>query len=206
MRAAYEHIAHLLLEALRAPGDAIELGVWRGDTFVGMASVCQELGRTCYAVDSWKGMAAPTERDYLPDGRCQYPLGSLAADLNEFRERVAPFGDAVRVWPGWIPEVLYELPQDLRICFAHIDLDQYAPQIAALEWTWPRVSPGGIVVAHDYFPNRTCLASAAVDEWMRIHDVELAGILPSRHAWFRKPNDPSTASTASTVSQPEPTP
>jgi len=186
VRSAYEHIEPLIEQALQVEGDLIELGVWRGDTFVGIAEACTRHLRTCHAVDSWQGMAPPTERDVGPDGRCEYPTGGLAADLGAFRKRMVPYGDVVRVWPGWIPEVLYGLP-DVRYCFAHVDLDQYAPTIAALEWVWMRMRPGGIVAAHDYFPGRAHLASAAVDEWLRINHIEPGGVLRSRHLWARKP-------------------
>ena len=186
MRSTYEHIAPLVDESLQFDGDLIELGVWRGDTFVGMAEASARFSRTCYAVDSWQGMAPPTVHDYDADGNCQYLAGGLAADEQEFRQRMVPYGNVACICPGWIPEVLYTLPVT-KYCFAHVDLDQYAPTICALQWVWEEMTPGGIVAVHDYFRGRTILASAGTDEWMRVNHVEPGGILPSHHIWFRKP-------------------
>ena len=42
---------------------------------------------------------------------------------------------------------------DRRFRLAHIDVDVYQSAADVLDWVWPRLSPGGVVVFDDYgFP------------------------------------------------------
>jgi len=188
MRASYEHVRPFVQRALGVDGDLIELGVWRGDTFVEIAAAAQAAQRRAVGVDSWRGMDAPTERDVSPDGQCEYPAGGLAADFATFTNRIVKFGDVVQVYRGWIPEVLSKIPEATRFCFAHVDLDQYGPTLCALRWVWPRMSPGGVVAVHDWFFGRDILAPAAVVDWIAVDKIRChGGFTPTRHIWFFKP-------------------
>ena len=189
MKSTFEQIEALVLDALAADGDLIELGVYEGDTFLGLAALAQLHNRECHAVDSFHGMPPPTARDVESDGVCRYPRGAMRASEYDFacRVRRAGVSDAVSIYAGWIPEVLREVSPGMAFCFAHVDLDQFAPTLAALEWVWPRMSPEGIVCCHDYFAGKDHLASAAINTWHRETRVDVGGVLPSRHIWFRKP-------------------
>lgn len=186
MRANYLHL-HDSIEALFAddvPGDLAEFGVWHGTTFLPMAEQARRHGRVIHAVDSFRGMDEPTEKD-----GGEYPKGSLHVHgSNVFRHLVKPYGDTVQIHEGWIPEVLVEM-DGARFAFVHLDLDHYRPTLDVLRWLWPRMNPGGILVCHDWLPWRTphILATAAIAEWF----VE-AGVMPfnenteSRHIWIRR--------------------
>ena len=38
-----------------------------------------------------------------------------------------------------------------KFCFANLDADLYAPTLAGLEYFYPRMVDGGIILVHDYF-------------------------------------------------------
>jgi hypothetical protein len=50
---------------------------------------------------------------------------------------------------GWIPQSLAGLPES-RYRFVHLDLDLHDPTQAALEYFYPRLVAGGMVVCDDY--------------------------------------------------------
>ena len=184
MRAAYHHIEPLVSLAIESgvAGDFIELGVWRGDTFLALAAAAAQAHRHCHAVDSFQGCGDPGPRD-----NNQYPRGSLTVNgSSAFRKLVSPLGGAVVVHEGWVPEVLAEIDAD-RFAFAHIDLDHYAPTLDALRWIWPLMPPGGIVACHDYIPGRDILATGAISDWMKETGLTMTGWQKSLHAWFVKP-------------------
>ena len=192
MRASYSHIESLVEAAANVPGDFAEAGVWRGDTCEPLCQRAHELGKRCFAIDSFVGLGQPTERDYEPDGVCRYRAGGLNAGGDEgvgrLRARCAGAIDSLVVVRGWIPEVLAELPDDIVFAFVHVDLDHYAPTLAALRWFWPRLAPGGVLCCHDWFPGRGILASAAFDEFTQ----DVIGRCPfgptqSNHGWVIKP-------------------
>jgi hypothetical protein len=183
VRASFIHIEEQLRRVLdnAVPGDLAELGVWYGTTFLPMAELGRLHGRTVHAVDSFRGMARETERD---GGR--YTEGSHnVGGSTVFRKLVAPLSNVV-VHEGYVPEILAELA-DVRLAFVHLDIDQYAPTLAALRHLWPRMSAGGVLMVHDYHPDWTILASAAIREFALEIDRAPEGPTFSHHGWFVKP-------------------
>lgn len=156
-------------------GPRIELGVFRGAT---LARIAQHEGLTI-GVDSFAGMAEPTDRDLL-DGRNHYPRGRLAVS-SASAAAAAPCAKLVQ---GWVPEVLGTLPSGLQFGFAHVDMDHYAPTLAALDWLWSRMLPGGIIVCDDWFEGRDVLAAGAIAEFARTVAGELSSC--GRKAWWTK--------------------
>jgi len=187
MRAAYEQIAPLVQRCIGAAGDFAEFGVCRGVTFLPLAEAARAAGKRCHAVDSFQGCAEPSLKDYNPDGSCDCPRGALGVGgSREFRKLVEPLDGHVRVWEGWVPAILKEMAAEVgQLAFAHLDLDQYEATLAGLRWCWPRMSPGGILCCHDWFPHYTQLASRAIRDWMAEADVEPSGATDTRHIWFQ---------------------
>jgi hypothetical protein len=74
--------------------------------------------------------------------------------------------DAVECYPGWIPDRFPEV-DDRCFSFVHIDVDLYQPTLDSLEFFYPRLSTGGIIVLDDYGFGTCPGATAAVDSFMR---------------------------------------
>jgi hypothetical protein len=66
---------------------------------------------------------------------------------------------------GYFPESTAQIDSDLKYCFVHIDCDLYAPALSALEYFYPRMTPGGFIVIHDYGCMGWDGAERAVDEF-----------------------------------------
>jgi predicted O-methyltransferase YrrM len=127
--------------ALRRPGDLVECGCYRGTSARIVAEVI--------------GLAA-TERQFWLYDLFEYPEGSTHSRLPELgaglhEAVVARFADMpqVRISKGRVPEVLAGNAPE-RISFLHIDMNNAASEIGALEALFDRVSPGGVVVLDDY--------------------------------------------------------
>lgn len=136
------------------PGPRIELGVFRGATL----KLITEHGGVTYGVDSFAGMAEPGERDIV-NGVNAYPKGRLAVPIKQVRKAV-PGAILIK---GYVPEVLAQAP-DGPFAFAHVDLDHYGPTKAALEWLFPRMMPGGVLMCDDWFEDGASLAAGAINE------------------------------------------
>lgn len=63
-------------------------------------------------------------------------------------ENFAPFKNCHLV-RGTIPQSLAEVPSE-QISYLHIDLNNAEPEAAALEYFWPKLVSGGIVLLDDY--------------------------------------------------------
>jgi hypothetical protein len=51
--------------------------------------------------------------------------------------------------PGWIPERFTDVAER-RFCFLHLDVDLLQPTHDALEFFYPRMVPGGVILCDDY--------------------------------------------------------
>jgi hypothetical protein len=55
----------------------------------------------------------------------------------------------VSISKGWIPQVFAGLTER-KWSFVHIDVDLYEPTLGALEYFFPRLAKGGVIVNDDY--------------------------------------------------------
>jgi hypothetical protein len=112
----------------------------------------ETLPKTFYLLDTFEGIP---EEQYTNDGR----VAILEARQHEYYSDVyddvaAYFSkyDNVKLIRGTIPASLSECPAE-RVAYLSIDLNTAAPEIAAAEFFWDKIVPGGIVVLDDYgFP------------------------------------------------------
>jgi len=55
-------------------------------------------------------------------------------------------------------------------CFVNIDFDLYQPILAGLEYFYPRMVKGGIIVVHDYFSETYKGVKQAINEFGKKDD------------------------------------
>jgi hypothetical protein len=155
-------VREIVRSLVDVPGDTAECGAFEGATSY---FICQSRGRgTHHVFDSFAGLSAPGTQD-LPDQVRVAPwqAGDLAATEDVARRNLAEF-PWVYFYPGWIP-TRFPAVADRTFCFVHIDVDLYQPTRDSLEFFYPRLAPGGMIVCDDYgFAN--CLgAKRACDEF-----------------------------------------
>jgi O-methyltransferase len=130
------------------PGDAIEIGVWRGGTGCLIAKRIQSLdpNRTVYLCDTFSGVVAAGEKD------TRYRGGEHADTSIEIVEGLISKMTIqnVRVLQGVFPEETSEQMTSLQLALVHIDVDVYKSALQCFEYTWPKVVIGGVVVFDDY--------------------------------------------------------
>lgn len=136
---------HVLVWAARRglglDGDFVECGTYKG-TSARVICDCLDFGgldRTFYLYDLF---------EHSP-GMSHHSMPDHGADLHA---RVAArFEDMknVRVTKGKVPDALSE-DEPPRIAFLHIDMNDAAAEIGALEMLFDRLAPGATVVLDDY--------------------------------------------------------
>ena len=175
-------------KTLALDGLIAECGCFRG---LSSYLLCSRLKRhdavfdgTGYRIfDSFHGLSEPQGEDALasePDPSAPYPedirAGRFCASLEEVRQGLAPF-PGVGYFPGWIPAAFPQDGDDLYR-FVHVDVDLYQPTRDSLEYFWPRLASGGIIVCDDYnWPG----GRRAVEAFCRERDLEVE-ITASRQA------------------------
>ena len=126
---------------LRRPGDFVECGCYRG---ISARIVCDTVG------------FGTLDRRFVLYDLFDYPQGSTHTRmpgmgpelLDEVRRRFADLPN-VAVHKGAVPDVLEGTAPE-RIALLHLDMNQAAPEIGALERLFDRIVPGGFVVLDDY--------------------------------------------------------
>jgi len=139
-----------LLEQLRdVPGDVLEVGVWRGGTGALMASRAAQLGLdvTVYLCDTWRGMVKTSAQDpYYYDGKhSDTSIGIVRALVDDTFHLTN-----VQLLQGVFPDDTGDAVTSEQLRLVHIDVDVYDSARDVLDWAWPRVPVGGVVVFDDY--------------------------------------------------------
>lgn len=160
--------------AARLPGDFVECGTYTG---ILSLAVCEYIdfnatGKSFYLFDTFEGI--PSDQISESEGRDQkltmnehwYP-DFYETTLRNF----VPFPRAQLI-RGRVPETLSAVEIE-RVCYLSIDMNIAYPERAALEFFWPKLVAGGIVVFDDYaFPGHAAQKQTA-DEFAAIQGVEI---------------------------------
>lgn len=138
----------LVEQAIRLPGDILEVGVWRGGTGCIMAKRAAMLGSpaTIFLCDTFAGVVKAGERD------TRYSGGEHAdTSFETVQDLGAAMGlSNIALLAGIFPDDTADRVADRRFSLCHIDVDVYDSARDVLEWVWPRMPVGGVVVYDDY--------------------------------------------------------
>jgi O-methyltransferase len=174
----------LLGELREVPGSILEVGVWRGGTGALMTARAAALGLdvTVYLCDTWTGVAKTGDVDiYYRDGKHDDASPEIVSQL------IAKLGlDNVELLQGVFPEDTGDrIPtRTFRLC--HCDVDVYESAKGVLDWVWPKLATGGVVVFDDYgFPACPGVAKIVDEQRMRedrlvLHNLNGHGLIVKR--------------------------
>jgi hypothetical protein len=151
-------LCRYLFATLGVPGLRAECGVYRGATAL---LLCRAIasrrpgfdGNGMYLIDSFSGVSRSVDEDLIPvrgdDGSVAlstfFPEGKTDTSAELVRGFFARDFPRAAVHAGWIPSVFASLPES-GWAYVHLDLSLYEPTLAALEYFYPRLSPGGVIL------------------------------------------------------------
>lgn len=123
----------------KVPGDLAEVGVFRGTT--GEIILRASAQKRLHLFDTFAG---------LPHGEGQLRQGEYSESLTTVQNRLANYRSRVSLYPGLFPSETGKSVDTVRFSFVHLDVDLYDATFASLQFFWPRLNPGGVVLSHDY--------------------------------------------------------
>lgn len=137
-------------------GSVAEVGVYKGGTARILANNLPE--KRIHLFDTFEGMPPvnPKVDIHKPGDFDDAPLESVQAFLKG--------KENVKFWPGMFPESAQGL-EDLSFCLVHVDVDIYESTKSVIEFFWPLLVEGGIMVFDDYNAPRCPGTNKAVDEY-----------------------------------------
>ena len=167
----YEHLdirsATLLRLAARLtgqkiPGACAELGVYKGDLAWKINALFPD--RKLYLFDTFTGFDG---RDVATEEALQCSRareGDFQDTSISFVKSRLPYPDRAIFCPGFFPGTAASVPEE-TYAFVSLDADLYAPILAGLEYFYPRLAKGGMILLHDYLNERFRGAKRAVEEY-----------------------------------------
>jgi len=150
----------LLRQAMHVEGEIVECGVYKGGTAAMIAALLRDRcpAKKLYLFDTFEGMPETDPEKDL------HRKGDFSDTTMESVAAYVGCAELCVIRKGVIPATFAGLEQ-LRVAFAHIDVDIYQAILDSMAFLWPRLSVGGFVVFDDYgFPSCPG-ARAAVDEF-----------------------------------------
>ncbi|BCO47489.1 methyltransferase [Mycobacterium intracellulare] len=156
--------------ASKLEGDFVECGVSYG--FLSSAIMeyldWDRLGKTFYLLDTFAGLdprfvtenerragALETSKGHLRNGMYVNGVDSVRANFAQWKNQ--------RIIVGAVPETLEQVDAP-SVAYLHIDMNCAPPEVAALRFFWPRLTPGAFVLLDDYANRGRDEQRAAMDE------------------------------------------
>lgn len=173
----------LFRKVVNLPGDIIELGVYRGTSLMHWANFIEirnmgDRHKQVFGFDNFSGFTSITNKDgKIDETVCKEEGGFDAGFFEEIledaisiydKDRFIPYKPRVILIKGNIEETVPKFVEDhpgLRISLIHFDCDMYEPTKVGLEYFWPLVVPGGVVLLDEYGIRPWEGESKAVDEY-----------------------------------------
>lgn len=171
-------------QAAHVEGDFVELGVFKGHTTLFLAEYL-DFGtwpRRWRLYDTFDGIPEDQQDPGWKTRNESAYVGTYSFD--EVRDRFAHIPN-IEVIKGRVPEVLDGEP-DGPIAFLHVDLNNTAAEIAALDRLFDRLPKGGVIVFDDYAWMQARAQHEAEKAWFAAKGLQILAV-PTGQGVFIKP-------------------
>jgi len=173
--------------ANQIPGDFVECGVWRGGSMSAAAQTLLAAGdraRTLWMYDTFDGMSEPTDDDVDFLGQTAEQLMAqqdredaksvwCRSPLEQVKNTMAATGyplEKIRFVEGKVEDTLpIETPD--QISLLRLDTDWYESTRCEMEYLFPKLVPGGVLIVDDYGHWEGC--RRAVDEYFSENNISM---------------------------------
>ena len=137
-------------QSLSLNGDFVECGTFKGDFAWVINRVVRPASREkkFYLYDSFEGFAPTDQTVDSAYADFANPIYREKGIFDSVQSRFAQDQHVV-ITKGFLPETLQKAAPAV-VSFLHMDLNSPGAELASLEFFWPRIVPGGVVVFDDY--------------------------------------------------------
>ncbi len=151
------NLYNLASKAKDLEGDMAEVGVYQGGSAMIISRVKGE--KPLHLFDTFEGLPEPDKR---------YDNNMVKGDmdntsLDRVKSTLSGYNN-IFLYKGYFPETATTL-EDKKFCFVNNDTDIYSSTKSFLEYFYPRMVKGGIILTHDYNDTRTPGVRKAYDEF-----------------------------------------
>jgi len=130
------------------PGNILEVGVWKGGSGCLLAHKAKLLNvdATIYMCDTFEGVVKASDKDN------KYKGGEFSDTTIELVQSLVDDMSLKNtdILAGIFPDDTGHIIKDNIFRLCHIDVDTYQSAKHVVEWVWPRLSQGGVIIFDDY--------------------------------------------------------
>ena len=135
--------------AKRLPGDFVECGV---NTGILSLAICDYIdfnktGKRFWLFDTFQGI--PEHQMSEDERKCRIAENAMYPDCFELAQRNFASFPMVTLVRGVVPDSLPTVSIE-QVCYLSLDMNIALPERAAIEYFWPKLVSGAIVVLDDY--------------------------------------------------------
>ncbi|MCW3785090.1 TylF/MycF/NovP-related O-methyltransferase [Plebeiibacterium sediminum] len=152
-------------------GDLAEVGVYKGETAKVIHHLLPE--RKLFLFDSFSGLPKQVIREDC-DGTVRPQTVNFGSTSKEEVEKYIQGNYNIEIREGIFPETANDLNN--TFAFVHLDADLYQSTIDGLKFFYPKLSPGGSILIHDYNHNWDGVKKA-VDEFEKTIPEQFSHIM-----------------------------
>jgi O-methyltransferase len=161
--------------AKHLPGDFVDCGVNTGIFARAVANYIdfQKLSKKYYLLDTFSGMDPKfSSKDEMARSRI-LGYGQNKNLYHKVKKMFSKYN--VRIIKGSVPKSLSQV-KTKSVCFLSIDMNSVKPEVSALNYFWPKMVKGGIIILDDYgYPG--CLnQKRAHDAFAKSKNVEILSL------------------------------
>jgi O-methyltransferase len=173
-----------MLVRQKVPGAFVECGVWLGGStgVMGLALKSMQDNRQLHLFDSFEGLPEPgpndgeRAKDYS-GGRAEGRLSTISrceATLEQVRkflfDRLRLDSGDVQFHVGWFQQTVPAMATQLgQLAMLRLDGDWYESTRICLEYLYPKLSRGGVLILDDYYCWEGC--RKATDEYRQANGI-----------------------------------
>lgn len=171
-------------------GDVVEFGCYKADTSVLYQKLLESMGygipiqsedqaaqasqKILWLYDSFEGLPAKTREDNSAAGDA-FQAGELLVTKREVIEKFKKMGLKLpKIKKAFFDDldIIYDIPE--KISYAFLDGDLYQSIKTSLRLVTEKMSPGSVIIVHDYNNPELPGSARAVDEWLKDHQPKVA--------------------------------
>lgn len=135
-------IVQAIIAVKRIKGDIAEVGVFHGGTSKIIARY--KGNKSLFLFDTFEGFPKTSKKDL--------PLFRSGMFSSQYKEVKSHFTDEKKVYlyKGIFPQDTGKYIKNNKFSFVNLDVDLYESTLHCLQFFYPRINRGGIIISHDY--------------------------------------------------------
>jgi hypothetical protein len=137
--------------------------------------------KTFYLLDTFRGLDERLISDTEKRGAHALELneqhlrsGFYVSEVESVKANFAGWKN-VRIVQGSIPETLTQV-DTMEVAYLHLDMNCCPPEVAAADFFWPRLVPGGFVLLDDYAYSGFRPQKLGMDAFARTKNVQILSL------------------------------